>query len=723
MVRKGMSLKNSGSNVERKHYSRLIFLFTLSMIAYCSIALKLYDTQITRHDQYSKRYTEQSKKKITVFAPKGNIYDRKYSKLAENIGINYAFGVNTRVVKNKNDLAGRVSLITGRDKKKYSDILGSKSGFVWVDNRLTEKEKCDIYSCLTNEEKSAASFKSTANRIYPQNKLAGQIIGYTDIDGKGLTGIEREFEEQLNGTDGWELVHQDGRLNKYYGAEISKKEPVPGNSVVLTIDDNYQRIAEDELAKAVTEWSARKGVVVVMEPNTGEILAMSSYPDFDPNRPGEFDAFNRKNKVITDVYEPGSTFKGISASILFEEGKVDENEIFFCSNDGYEIGKRKIKDSHKNENEYMSFNDVIGQSSNVGTLQAMLRLDKNRHFEYLRDFGFGTRTEIELTGEVNGYLMKARDWSLTTQPTISFGQGITVTPLQLITAYCAIANGGTLLKPMIVKGVIDRSNRIVSKNEPVKIRRVISERTSERVRNLLRYAVVNGTGSKAEIEGLNVAGKTGTSQKVVEGKYSKTSYDASFIGMVPYDDPRLVCLVMLDSPKGCIYGGTVSAPVFRNIISRIYDLDRSKLVVHSKKSIISVEVPDLTGMKVAEAEKVLKSKNIKYKVAKGAEIVRSQSKQPFSVISGNEQLVLFGEETNQVKQNIMLTTPEVINLPVREAVRLLYASGIEPVVIGRGNVTGRSAVYENSESTDRLCSLFCSNNYSAKIIKRTDRKL
>ncbi|MDD3044590.1 MAG: penicillin-binding transpeptidase domain-containing protein [Candidatus Delongbacteria bacterium] len=720
MVRKGITVKNNGSDVERKHYSRLIFLFALSIIAYSTIALKLYDTQINRHDHYSKRYSEQSKKKITVYAPKGNIYDRKYSKLAENIGINYAFGVNTRVVKDKNSLAGRVSFVTGRDRKKYSEILKSKNGFVWVDNKLTEKEKVDIYSCLTNEEKSAASFKSTANRIYPQNRLAGQIIGYTDIDGKGLSGIEKEFEEELDGTDGWELVHQDGRLNKYYGAEISRKEPVPGKSIVLTIDDNYQRIAEDELAKAAEKWKAEKGTVIIMEPNSGEILAMASYPDFDPNKPSEYDPFNRKNKAVTDVYEPGSTFKGISAAILFEENMVDEEEVFFCSNEGYELGRFKIKDSHKNENEHMSFNDVIGQSSNVGTLQAMIRVEKDRHFEYLRDFGFGNKTEIELTGEVSGSLMKVRNWSKTTQPTLSFGQGITVTPLQLVTAYCAIANGGTLLKPMIVKGVIDKNNRIVKKNDTVPVRRVISEKASERVRNILRYAVVNGTGSNAEIDGLKVAGKTGTSQKVVDGKYSKTVYDASFIGMVPYDDPRLVCLVIINSPKGNYYGGTVSAPVFRNIISRIYDIDRSKLIVRNDKGSSAIEVPDLTGMKISEAEKLLKAGNIRYKISEGTEIVRSQSRHPFTVMNKNDIIVLYGEEVEPVRRNIMLEKPEVRNLSLREAVKLMYTSGIEPVVVGSGNVYRQSEIYENLDGTDRLCSLFCRNNFS--VISKKGKK-
>ncbi len=708
-----------GSTVERKNISRLKFLFIMSLAVYGIIVYKLYHTQIIKHEYYSERYKEQSKKKITVYAPKGYIYDRKYSKLAENIGTNYAFGLNTRVAADKKDLAERVSRITGRDR--YLEILNSKKGFVWLDNRLTEKERGDIYSVLTAEEKSAASFKSTANRIYPKRKLAGQIIGYTDIDGEGLSGVEKEFMQYLNGKDGWEFVHQDGRLNKYYGSEINKKDPVSGNSVVLTIDENYQAIAEEELEKAVIKWKAQKGVVVVMEPRSGEILAMSSYPDFDPNTPGEYDAFNRKNKVITDIYEPGSTFKTISAAVVLEEKKVDEEEVFFCSNAGYMIGKRKIKDSHENPNEYMSFRDVLAQSSNIGTLQAVSKIDKNRYFEYLRDFGFGNKTEIELTGEVKGYLPRVRDWSMTTQPTMSFGQGISVTPLQMITAYCAIANGGHLVKPLIVKGVIDKDNRIVKKYDTVKVRRVISGETSKRVRDMLRYAVTNGTGSGAEIEELKVAGKTGTSQKVENGQYSKRNYDASFIGMVPYDDPRIVCLVMLDSPRGCIYGGTVAAPVFKNIVKRIYDLDRSKTVVQAKTEIRSAVVPDLAGKKTAEAEKILKDLNIKYKVEKGTDTIAAQSVPPFSVIPEDELLIISGRESAFSGDLRLDITPEVTGLPVREAVKLLYSSGIDPVVVGSGNVYRQSALYTGGEYECGVCSLYC--RLPSTVLKKTNKNV
>jgi cell division protein FtsI/penicillin-binding protein 2 len=708
LIRKSSGIvKKNDKTVDKKLRSRVLFIIILSIIAYSVIISKLYIVQVMNHDYYAKKYKEQSRRKITLFSPKGIIYDRKYHKLAENIGFNLAFGINTKYVKNKKDLAKRISNITGADSERYMKALNSKTGFVWVANDLTEKERSQVLGILTEEESSAASFDVTPNRIYPQGKTAGQILGYIDIDGKGLSGIEKEYSDNLSGKDGWEYIFKDGKQKKSFGPELNKKDPVPGNSVVLTIDDNYQTIVEDELAKAVTEWKGQKGVAIVMEPNSGEILAMASYPDFDPNKPGDYDPFARKNKAITDFYEPGSTFKTLSTAILFEENLVNETDMFFCSNNGYRIGSRVIKDSHKNPVENMNFMDVIANSSNIGTLQAMMRLDKQKHYEYLRDFGFGNKTEIGLIGEVKGYLLKPGKWSQTTQPTISFGQGISVTPLQLVTAYAAIANGGNLVKPMIVKGIIDKDNNIVKKFEPFKVRRVISQKTSERVRKVLRYVVENGTGKGAEIPGLKIGGKTGTSQKVVAGSYSKNCYDASFIGMVPYDDPKLICYVMVDTPKGCIYGGTVCAPAFRNIIKRIYDENRSRSFSDNKNESLMIEVPDITGMKISDAEDILKSKGIVYKVESECDVIAYQSQKPFSLIKKSECLIISGKTDTATRKEKLKLTPSVTSLSLREAVKLLHSLNIETVVEGKGSVYRQSALIKDELTGAERCSLFC----------------
>ncbi|MCK5759739.1 MAG: hypothetical protein KAH33_00495 [Candidatus Delongbacteria bacterium] len=691
---------------KRKHRSRVVLINLFFVISFLVIIVKLYNIQIIKHGTYAKTYKEQSREKITIFAPKGNIYDRNYNKLAENIGLDYTFGINTKKVKSCKGLAKRISKITGKNYKTYYRTLRSKKGFVWVTRKLSEKERKDISKILTKEEKLVAFFKITANRVYPQGKVAGQIVGYTNIDGKGMSGIEKEFDEYLTGENGWEYRYRDGKNKKSFSSNIQRKLPGAGNSVILTIDYNYQAIVEEELENAVKEWKAKKAVGVIMDPQTGEILAMSSYPNFDPNHPGDYGAYERKNKAITDIYEPGSTFKGLTAGMLFEEDLVDEEEMFFCSNEGIQIGKTIIKDSHKNEEENMTFREVVAHSSNVGTVKAVLKMDDSKFYEYLRSFGFGDRTDVKLTGEVKGLLPKLRKWSKTSKPTMSFGQGVSVTPLQLISSYCALANGGNLLKPMLVKGIIDKNNKVIEKYDPQIIRQVFSEKTASRVRKMLRGVVEYGSAPKAEISGLRIAGKTGTSQKVVDGKYSKEDYDASFIGMVPYDDPRLVCLVVIDSPKPYHWGGTVAAPVFKNIIERIYNEHRSKIFVDDKDYVSYKDIPDLLNKSKEQAIDLLKLKDINYKYIGSGNIVSYQSKKPYALISPQDTLIISDKLPDPVEESIDIV-PSVLNLSMREAVNKMHKAGIETRIFGAGNVYEQSLHYGINKSTTNICSLYC----------------
>ncbi|MBN2788636.1 MAG: hypothetical protein JXR69_00440 [Candidatus Delongbacteria bacterium] len=699
-------IKNLNESPQRKHKSRVVLINLFFVLSFFVIIIKLYSIQIIKHDIYAKRYKEQSRKKINIFAPKGNIYDRNYNKLAENIGVNYAFGINTKRVSNCKDLAKRIATITGEDHRSYYKTLKSKKGFIWVTRKLNEKQREKILDILNEEESSAASFKVTANRVYPQGKVGGQIVGYTDIDGKGMSGIEKEFDEYLTGQDGWEYIYKDARQNKSFSSTIQKKLPGAGNSVILTIDNHYQAIVEEELENVVKKWKANKAAGIIMDPQTGEILAMSSYPNFDPNNPGEYTAFERKNKAITDIYEPGSTLKGITAGMLFEENLVDEEEMFFCSNEGVKIGNRTIKDSHKNEEENMSFREVIAHSSNVGTVKAVLKMDDSKFYEYLRSFGFGDKTDIKLTGEVKGMLLKLRNWSKTSKPTMSFGQGISVTPLQLASSYCAIANGGKLLKPMLVKGIIDKNNKVIKKYDPQVIRKVFSEKTTARVRNLLRGVVEFGSAPLAEIPGLRVGGKTGTSQKVVNGKYSKKDYDASFVGMIPYDNPRLVCLIVVDSPKPYHWGGTVAAPVFKNIVERIYNEHKSKVFIDEKNYVRYKDIPDLLNKDIEEVSELLNNKGINYKYLGKNSKVLYQSKKPYSLISPMDTLIISDRLPEYVDESVNLV-PSVLNLSLREAVNKMHKAGIETRVFGSGNVFEQSLHYGINENTAKICSLYC----------------
>jgi len=314
--------------IERKNKNRTIVLsFMFLTFFFTPIVIKLFKVQVLNHEYYATLAQKQTRKKVTVFAPRGNIYDRNGVIMAENIGENYAFGINSRKVKNKKDLAKRISAVTGTKYTKYYQKMKKKKGFIWVERNLTKSQRKQILKSLTIDESYAASFKITPNRIYPLGRNGGQIIGYVDLDGKGVSGIEKIYDNYLQGINGWEYIFKDAKQNKSFNIDIKGKRPQSGQNVVLTIDKNYQTIVEEELESAVKEWQAKKAIAIVLEPYTGEIMAMSSFPNFDPNDPGASDPFARKNKAITDVYEPGSTFKALSAAMLLEEGKVKKQTL------------------------------------------------------------------------------------------------------------------------------------------------------------------------------------------------------------------------------------------------------------------------------------------------------------------------------------------------------------------------------------------------------------
>jgi len=724
MINKTLNKKPKGLRVLHKNNrSRSKVLVFLFLVIFSAIIYKLFVIQVLDHEFYASKVKRQVEKKVTHYAPRGEIYDRNFIKLAENIGNKYAFGINTKKVSNKKSLAKRIALKTKKSYKGYYNKLKKKNGFLWVTNDLSETEKRAIKDTLTIDESYAASFVSKANRVYPGKRVASQILGYVDFEGVGVTGIEKEFEEDLKGKDGWEYVFRDAKQKGSFNFNIRKKEPVKGNSVVLTIDKNFQAIVDDELEIAVKKWKAKKATAILLEPKTGEIISMSSYPNFDPNAPGEYKAFARKNKTITDSYEPGSTFKGITAAILIEENKVTEDEVFYCDNAGYKVSRRTIKDSHKHENPNLTFSQVIEQSSNVGTVKAVMRLEESIFFKYLKLFGFGNKTDIELTGEVRGIFAKLSSWSISSQPTISFGQGISVTPLQLVMAYGALANGGSLMKPMIVKGILTPENEILKRFEPVKIRDIISEKTSRRVRKILRGVITKGNSKQAEVEGLLVAGKTGTSQKVENGRYSKVNYDASFIGMFPYDNPKLVCLVVVDSPKPYHWGNKVAAPIFKNIVERIYINNKDFFIANndkdSRKKLTEI-TPSLIGLSVEDAEKILNSKNINYLVKDDRDgLIKFQSFSPFSFISKKDTILISTTTSSRIVKNglgkrINNKVPNVVNLSLRNAISDMHKAGISIEIIGEGNVYKQSTEAGLKKEEMKVCSLYCKPLFAFK---------
>jgi cell division protein FtsI (penicillin-binding protein 3) len=411
-----------------------------------------------------------------------------------------------------------------------------------------------------------------SRRFYPKKALAGPVLGFTGVDNEGLEGLELTYDKTLRGVDGWVLAEKDamGRTVFPGGPGFQYKLPKPGRDIVLTIDEVIQHIAEKELDAALAGARAKGGVCIVMDPQTGEVLALSvrtagNRQAFNPNEPQRYKPAEWRNRAVTDAFEPGSIFKPFLAAAALEERVAHPLERIDCSAGRIQLADRVISDAHKNG--VLTFTDVIAESSNVGTIKVALRLGKERFAKYLNAFGFGSKTGVDFPGEISGQLKDYRLWSGVSLGSIAIGQEIGVTPMQMAAAYCALANGGTLMKPYIVSEIIGRAGGEGRKFRPQPVRRAITGETCAKVNKMMQKVVETGTGRKARPVGYTAAGKTGTAQKIdpKTGAYSKKDYVSSFAGFVPANAPKLVIIVMIDTPEGAIYGGSVAAPVFKAV--------------------------------------------------------------------------------------------------------------------------------------------------------------
>ncbi len=449
----------------------------------------------------------------------------------------------------------------------------SAESFVWLLRGATV-EQAEAIAALGLR---GVGSESTRRRFYPRGGLAAQVLGFAGVDAQGLEGIELLYDHDLRGAGESLSVGRDAHGRRMLTEGTWQPLPRQGARVELTIDASLQQVAETELAAAVATRHAQAGIAVVMQPSTGEILALANVPSFDPNDLAAATATQWRNRVVADSYEPGSTFKGILAAAAIEAAVVRPEDRFFCENGHYTVGRRVVHDHEPYG--WLTFTDVIKHSSNIGAGKVGERLGADRLAAAIDAFGFGAPTHIDLPGEVAGIVRPHSKWARINVVTTSFGQGIAVTPMQLLRAYAAIANGGQLLRPYVVRRVIGPDGIVLRENHPEVIGRPISNETARVVTGLLRGVVEAGTGTQARIDGIPVAGKTGTAQKVDgrTGRYSPRERMSSFIGFVPADAPRFVILVVIDSPRTATYGGLVAAPVFRRIAE--YGIDRLGLRV------------------------------------------------------------------------------------------------------------------------------------------------
>lgn len=519
------------------------------------IAGRLYYLQVIKYVHWLARAERQQQRTIDLAPQRGTVYDSRMRPLAMSLKVDSIYAVPSHLT-DRGKAARELAPILGMSPRDLEARFDAFRTFCWVKRKVTAGEVARVRALNLD----GIYFQKEPKRFYPMGKLAAADLGYVGMDDRGLAGIEYALNSQIQGQPGRALVMEDARRQTF---ESREEDPGrPGMSVELTLDAGVQYIAEGVLAADVEKWKAAGGVAVVENPNTGAILAMASYPNFNPNDYSKAPAQDRINRGVAWIYEPGSMFKMVTLSSAMDAGLARPTDLINCQMGSMVLGGRVIHDAERGLG-VITLAQVLAYSSDVGAVKVALRLGEQRFYDHILKFGFGAKTGVLLPGEERGLLMPPSRWSGVSIGQIAIGQGIGVTALQLVDAYSAIANGGTLIQPRIVEDIF--RDGVHEKRPEQWRRRVVSAKTAASMRQMLEGVVEFGTGKGAQLDGYTAAGKTGTAQKVENGRYSHTHYVASFIGMAPASHPQLVILISIDTPHGAIYGAQVAAPAWKEI--------------------------------------------------------------------------------------------------------------------------------------------------------------
>jgi cell division protein FtsI (penicillin-binding protein 3) len=540
---------------------RAIILNTAIIFSFVLVSLRLSDLMILNHSRLAERAKEQHLKVEDIQVRRGTIFDRRGRELALNLELESLY-CDPETLDLDNGNVKRLASAVSEEPKVILSKIPDGGRFAWIERKL-EPDAAEKVRELKIE---GLGFVPEPKRFYPKGELASHILGFVGVDNQALEGVELKYDKFLKTRGGKVLMERDasGRTLSS-GVNMEAK----GNNIVLTIDEVLQRIVEKELDKAMAQWKAASASVIMMDPFTGEILALANRPSYDPNNGGKARASERRDRAITDLYEPGSTFKIVIGTGSLEEKILKPGTLFDVSRGSIQVGGKTIRDVHRSG--VLTFKEVIQKSSNVGSITIGMKLGKERLYKYAKLLGIGEKTGIDLPGEVSGWLHPPERWSGTSLGAIPIGQEVAVTPLQILRAYSAVANGGFLVRPHVLSEVISPDGRVLMSFKDMEMKRVLSQKTADTFRDILKSVTEEGgTGKSASVNGNEVAGKTGTSQMInpLTKRYSKEKYVSSFVGFVPADDPRLAMIVVVFEPKGAIYGGVVAAPVFKDIANQ-----------------------------------------------------------------------------------------------------------------------------------------------------------
>jgi cell division protein FtsI (penicillin-binding protein 3) len=674
-----------------------LYIFTILLCLWAvAICGRLIYLQVIQYGDFVQRAARQQQRTIDVSARRGIIYDRNGQELAMSVMVDSVFAVPSEVPDQ-----GMTASILGRVLKTDSnEILArikSQRNFAWIARKIDTETSARIRAMNLK----GIYFQQEPKRFYPKRELSAQVLGYVGLDDEGLAGIERNFDEQLRGTPGKMVVSLDARRKSLGSIE---KQPDPGENVVLTVDEKIQYIVETELDQAMEDTHAVAATVVVQNPKTGEILALANRPTFNPNRSREITPAAMKDRAVSDIYEPGSVFKTVTYSSVLEDQLAKSDEIVDC-NPGYIlVGGIRIRDAHHVG--IVPLNKAYAESSDVAAVKMGLRLGPDRFYKYIRDYGFGQQTGIELPGETKGLVKPPSRWSAASIGAMSIGQEVGVTPLQLISMVSSIANDGTYTPPRIVAGVTPPSNQyqqVVFR--PAQQHRVVSPMTSAMMRKFMEEVVLFGTGRRAILNGYTSAGKTGTAQKVdpATGRYSKTDYVATFVGFAPVNNAALTILVSIDTPKGLHQGGQVSAPVFNRIAQKVlaylnvpHDAE-IKTDPQRKVLLASVKDEDLSDGALEHigeplVEEATKSASVQTPPTKpsAASFMPASMRQTTETPVASVPPSLPDPNPAPARGTVILDVeggqivPSLIGMPLRSAVATAQQAGFELAILGNG---------------------------------------
>ncbi len=677
---------------------RLAVLLLVALFLTGGLVLRVIYLQVFMAGWLKKSAEDQRLRSVPVQARRGTIYDRLGNEMAISVDADSVYAVPAEI-ENPSKTASILADILGLDSQKVQGLIAKRASFVWIKRRVTFTEIKRLREAMKVHQLRGIEISQKAQRFYPQMFLAAQVLGIAGIDNQGLEGLEKYYDPYLQGVPGRDQAEFDTAGRHIPQGERRYIPPVPGDSLYLTIDQNIQFIVERELEKAVSDTGSKRGMAIAVNPQNGDILAVATRPGFDPNKYVDYPAENRRNPLFTDMYEPGSTFKIFTSAATLEEGKASLESTFY--DPGYIIvDDRRIKCWKVGGHGTQTFVQAVENSCNPVFATLALRLGKETFYKHIKAFGFGAPTGVDFPGESAGMLKPLSDVKNVELANIGFGQGITVTPLQMVMGVSAIANGGYLLKPHIVKEIYTPEGKLLRKSSREVVRQAISTKTAKMVVKLLQAVVSNGSGSNAYLEGYRVAGKTGTAQKVVVGQKGYSQVIASFVAFAPADDPQIVVLVLLDEPNTAVrFGSVIAAPVVGNILRDTLrylgvqpkfdadDLPKDKVPEVTPE----ITVPNVLNLPFSEAAAILKKSGLEYRTFGNGNVIYDQVPKPGVTIGRDTKVLLYLDPSGKYNlQNNKVVLPNLQGLTQPKVEKVLSELGLRLEATGQGVAIAQS---------------------------------